>query len=136
MTSCTQEEAKPEAQTEAEALFELTEKGGDPDLVKVTVEFYAHVTEARKTEVRTMYERAGILKSYKKCSFVVNTEVWEMVCSSCDSDDDLPITTDPCPVETKSGERAPTTTDDDDDTDDSEECDIRKRTLGVHCDVL
>lgn len=127
LTSCTQEEAV----NITEADVKLSTKDSSLDIVQMTIEFYEHVTDERKEFLRDYYGRKGILKRYKKCEDDPNTEVWDVLCRACKSDDDLPIKTSDCPDETATEYRAASDTD----PDPSEDCDIRKRSLGVWCEI-
>jgi len=123
-TSCSKEVIKPEI----ESSLEVIEKGGSKDVVQITVEFFSDVTETRKNEIRDEYERDGILISYKKCTDAEDKEVWDIICSRCKRDDDVPIRTSSCP----GSEDSPKSTSD---PDPSEGCDVKRVSIGVLCDI-
>ena len=127
LSSCTREEAIQDP----EEAFKLSTRGGSIDTKQMTIEFYEHVTDERREFLRDFYTRKGILKGHKKCEDDPKVEVWDVLCPGCRSDDDLPIKTSDCPDDSTT-ERAPSS---DTDPDPSEDCDIRKRTIGIWCDL-
>lgn len=120
LVSCSKDEPSTSNQN-----FEVNTKAAPVETATVIVQFFGHVTETRKAEIREEYVKDGVLLGWEPCEFP-DKEKWTVPCVLCSRDSDVPVRTDPCedeePDETKAA------------TDDTDECDIKRAYWGDECD--